>query len=75
MMTAVVLIVFIMILPRLTDSLHPGNGGNPAFGKYDLDNDMRMVFYPAIIGWILLSIWILDVKIRLATLTQQQDEN
>jgi heme exporter protein C len=54
--------VFIMILPRLTDSLHPGNGGNPAFGKYDLDSDMRLVFYPAVIGWVLLSLWILDVK-------------
>jgi hypothetical protein len=27
-----------------------------------------MVFYPAIIGWILLSLWILDIKKRLATL-------
>lgn len=62
----VMMFVFIMILPRLTDSLHPGNGGNPAFGKYDLDSNMRTVFYPAIIGWILLSLWILDVKKRIA---------
>ena len=27
----VMMIVFIGILPRLTDSLHPGNGGNPRF--------------------------------------------
>ena len=64
----VMLIVFIMILPRLTDSLHPGNGGNPAFGKYDLDNNMRMVFYPAIIGWILFSCWILEIKNRISKL-------
>ncbi len=64
----VMMFVFIMILPRLTDSLHPGNGNNPAFGKYDLDNHMRTVFYPAVIGWVLLSLWILDVKKRLATL-------
>ena len=64
----VMMFVFIMILPRLTDSLHPGNGNNPAFGKYDLDNHMRMVFYPAIIGWILLSLWILDIKKRMAIL-------
>jgi len=64
----VMMFVFIMILPRLTDSLHPGNGNNPAFGKYDLDNQMRTIFYPAIIGWILLSLWILDVKKRIATL-------
>jgi heme exporter protein C len=70
----VMMFVFIMILPRLTDSLHPGNGGNPAFGKYDLDSDMRLVFYPAVIGWVLLSLWILDVKKRLAILTHKENE-
>lgn len=55
----------VWILPRLTDSLHPGNGGNPAFGKYDMDNHMRMVFYPAIIGWTLLGVWISSLRIRL----------
>jgi heme exporter protein C len=27
------MLVFIMVLPRLTDSLHPGSGGNPAFSQ------------------------------------------
>ncbi|WP_188764633.1 cytochrome c biogenesis protein CcsA [Emticicia aquatilis] len=58
-------IPLVWILPRLTDSLHPGNGGNPAFGKYDMDNSMRMVFYPAIIGWTLLGVWITSLRIRL----------
>lgn len=70
----VMMFVFIMILPRLTDSLHPGNGGNPAFAKYDLDSNMRMVFYPAVIGWVLLSLWILDIKKRLANLTHKENE-
>jgi len=65
--------VFIMILPRLVDSLHPGNGGNPAFGKYDLDNNMRMVFYPAVIGWILLSYWLFELKNRITTIKVKQD--
>jgi heme exporter protein C len=58
----------VWILPRLTDSLHPGNGGNPAFGKYDMDNGMRLVFYPAIIAWILAGFWISSLKIRLKLL-------
>lgn len=58
-------IPLVWILPRLTDSLHPGNGGNPAFGKYDMDSSMRMVFYPAIIGWTLLGVWITSLRIRL----------
>jgi heme exporter protein C len=70
----VMLIVFIMILPRLTDSLHPGNGGNPAFGKYDLDNNMRMVFYPAIIGWIAFSCWIFEIKNRIAHLNTKLND-
>jgi heme exporter protein C len=64
----VMLLVFIMILPRMTDSLHPGNGGNPGFGNYDLDNNMRKVFYPAIIGWTLLGVWIMSLRIRIKKL-------
>lgn len=60
----VLMIVFIGILPRLTDSLHPGNGGNPAFSQYDLDSGMRMVFYPAMLGWILCGIWIWNLLSR-----------
>ncbi len=66
--------VFIMILPRLTDSLHPGNGGNPAFGKYDLDNNMRMVFYPAVIGWVLFSYWLYELRHRISVLNNKINE-
>lgn len=65
------MLVFIMILPRMTDSLHPGNGGNPGFSKYDLDNNMRLVFYPAIVGWILFAVWILNIRVRLHKLLSQ----
>lgn len=60
----VLMIVFIGILPRLTDSLHPGNGGNPGFSNYDLDANMRAVFYPAVLGWILIGVWITQLFIR-----------
>jgi len=58
-------IPLIFVLPRLTDSLHPGNGGNPGFNAYDLDSKLRMVFYPAIIGWTLLGGWIATVRVRM----------
>ena len=60
----VMMIVFILIIPRFKDSLHPGNGGNPAVGQYDMDNTMRMVFYPAVIGWILIGAWVTQLRIR-----------
>jgi heme exporter protein C len=66
----VMLIVFLLVLPRMTDSLHPGNGGNPGFGKYDLDNGMRMVFYPAIIGWSLMGTWLVSLGMRIRKLNQ-----
>ncbi|MFZ4427709.1 MAG: cytochrome c biogenesis protein [Saprospiraceae bacterium] len=58
------LVPLIYVVPRLTDSLHPGAGGNPAFGSEDLDNTMRMVFYPAILGWTLLGFWIASLAYR-----------
>jgi heme exporter protein C len=72
MFAFVLLIPLLFIIPRMTDSLHPGNGGNPAMGGEDLDNTMRMVFYPAVIGWILLGIWISQLTYRLDILTRKQ---
>jgi heme exporter protein C len=69
----VMMLVFIMIYPRMSDSLHPGNGGNPGFNKYDMDNHMRMVFYPAVIGWSLLGIWIMTIRIRIQKIKLQNE--
>lgn len=69
-----IMIVLIFILPRLTDSLHPGNGGNPGFNTYDMDNDMRKVFYPAVLGWIFMGIWLAQIKYRLRTLEDKSLE-
>lgn len=63
-----VMIVLLFVLPRLTDSLHPGNGGNPAFGKYDMNSEMRIVFWPACLGWILISVWIATLRFRIRSL-------
>lgn len=61
----VMLFPSIWILPRLLDSLHPGKEGNPALNFNDLDGRLRMVFYPAIIGWALMGVWITTLRIRL----------
>ena len=64
--------VLVFVLPRLTDSLHPGNGGNPGFNSYDLDNRLRMVFYPAVIGWSIIGFWMADLSIRYKKLENKQ---
>jgi heme exporter protein C len=68
-----IMIPLIMILPRLQDSLHPGNGGNPGFKTYDLDGNLRLVFYPAAIGWVILSLWISQLTYRVQKLRWQTD--
>ena len=62
----------IWILPRLLPSLHPGREGNPALNTNDVDAGMRIVFYPAIIGWTLLGLWITTIKIRIALLVERK---
>ena len=59
------LIPLIFILPRMADSLHPGNGGNPGFNVYDMNSQLRIVFYPAVVGFILLGIWITDLRLKI----------
>lgn len=64
------LVVLLFVLPRLNavDSLHPGNGGNPAFSTYDLDRHLRVVFYPAVLGWIGMGVWMFTLSHRMARL-------
>ena len=60
------MIPLLFILPRMTDSsLHPGNGGNPGFNAYDMDSRLRLVFYPAVIGWTLLGVWLASQRVRM----------
>lgn len=54
----------LFILPRLYDSLHPGGEGNPALSQQDIDPTMRMVFWPAVLGWTLFSVWITTLFVR-----------
>lgn len=67
------MVVLLFVLPRLQDSLHPGNGGNPGFNSYDLDSRMRLVFYPACLGWILIAYWVYTLRFRLKILENKQN--
>lgn len=71
----VAMIPLIFVIPRLTDSLHPGNGGNPALGGEDLDNSLRMVFYPAVIAFFCLGTWIANLRIRVLNLQNKLLDN
>ena len=65
----------IWIMPRLTESLHPGgqgSEGNPGLNGGDLDPSMRLVFWPAVIGWTLLAVWITTLRIRFQIIKERK---
>ena len=69
----VMLIVFIGILPRLAQgSLHPGKGGSPMTVN-NLDITMRLVFYPAIAGWIIIGYWLTGIRVKMANIRLHLD--
>ncbi|HBE11386.1 MAG TPA: hypothetical protein DCY76_03010 [Flavobacteriales bacterium] len=67
----VILMILLMVLPRFTESLHPGKGGNPGFNSYDLDSSLRAVFYPAVLGWMLLGTWMYRIRLQATRLNQK----
>lgn len=55
----------LFIIPRMYESLHPGGEGNPAINQNDIDPMMRIIFWPAVLGWTLLGVWISQLYIRI----------
>lgn len=58
------------IIPRQLNSLHPGAEGNPAFSEITAP-ELRIIFYPAVIGFIGLAVWIIDIQLRYLKLKSQ----
>jgi len=61
------------IIPRQLPSLHPGADGNPAFSDMTAP-ELRIVFYPAVIGFILLAFWLTNIRYRMAKVEQLAGE-
>jgi len=68
----------IWILPRLVESLHPGgqgSEGNPGLNPKDSSPVMKTVFWPAVIGWTLLGVWITTLRIRIQLEKEKRYDN
>jgi heme exporter protein C len=61
------------VIPRQLPSLHPGAEGNPAFSEMTAP-ELRIIFYPAVIGFIGLAIWIMDIVNRYKAVQLQMDK-
>lgn len=55
------------VIPRQMNSLHPGAEGNPAFSEVTAV-ELRIIFYPAIIAFIGLAYWIMNILNRFKAL-------
>ncbi len=66
---------FIFIMPRIVSGLHPGAKGDMAGSipvvQLHMPLNMRLVFFAGLIGFSLLFIWLLNMRIRLARLEYQ----
>jgi len=70
------MIPLLFILPRMAESsLHPGNGGNPALNFFDSDDQLKMVLYPAVIGWTLMGVWLAELRVRYRRIEKALEEN
>ena len=70
------LIPLTLIIPRIVGGLHPGGSeGSPVFNQKDISNDFRLIFYPAILGFMCLALWILDLRTRIRSIQSFTENN
>lgn len=70
---AVTTVPFLLyVIPRQLPSLHPGADGNPAFSEVTAP-ELRLIFYPAVIGFIGLAVVLTNLSYRYRTLKNQQE--
>lgn len=68
-------IALIFVMPKLAKfSIHPGSGESVNFKAYNKTSSMEMVFYPAIIAWTLLFVWISEIRARIELFKQHKED-
>lgn len=60
-----IIIPLIYIIPSHFASLHPGSDNKPFEALKTQDHMLKYVSIPAFFGWILLGLWITDIRIRM----------
>lgn len=69
-----VFVPLIYVLPRMTDSLHPGSGGNPTFRLFDTSHHMKLVIYTSIAAFIMLGWWFTTLLFRLKRISRYYND-
>jgi heme exporter protein C len=69
---AVTTVPFLLyVIPRQLSSLHPGADGNPAFSEVTAP-ELRLIFYPAVIGFIGLAVVLSNLSYRYRILQENR---
>lgn len=64
-MCFMLMLVLTMIMPRITQySIHPGNKGGQSFIAGEMDFNLQIVFYPALVGWLLIAWYIYQIQFK-----------
>ncbi len=66
------LIPLVYIIPSHLASLHPGSDNKPFEALKTQDHMLKYVSLPAMAGWIMLGLWIYDIRIRLKKIEQPE---
>jgi len=66
-LAAVTVPFFVFIMPRIVESLHPDPIINTQ-GKINMDTTMLIIFLTSLIGFTMLFLWVLNLKIRIERL-------
>jgi heme exporter protein C len=66
-LAAVTVPFFVFIMPRIVESLHPDPIINSQ-GKINMDTTMLIIFLTSLVGFTLLFLWCLNLKIRIERL-------
>ncbi len=66
-LAAVTVPFFVFIMPRIVESLHPDPIINSE-GKINMDTTMFIIFLTSLVGFTMLFLWVLNLKIRIERL-------
>ncbi len=66
-LAAVTVPFFVFIMPRVVESLHPDPIINNQ-GKINMDTTMFIIFLTSLVGFTMLFLWVLNLKIRIERL-------
>lgn len=69
------LIPLFFIIPKMLPGLHPtAEKGSFIFDRSQINSAFRIILYPGMLGFVLLSVWVYELRMRLELVKYRYDE-